>query len=88
MANYRQQTSGSLLAEDTCLACFSELSLCYSATESDLCCGTSSNSVVYVAGSGITTLAGVTGDLFTTSDLTTKAADGYYSDDAAITCTA
>ena len=88
MPNYRQQTSGGLGAASACASCFSQLTLCYSATESGLCCGTPTQSVVYVAGPGITTLASVTGLLYTTSALTTQAAVGYYSDDSGITCTA
>lgn len=86
MANYRQQVSGNLGSVSTCPSCFSQLTLCYSTTEEGLCCGTPSQSIVYVAGAGITTLANVTGLLYTTSDLTTQAADGYYSDDPDINC--
>ena len=88
MPNYRQQTTGNLGAVSACASCFSQLTLCYSATEPGLCCGTPSQSIVYVAGAGVTTLASVTGFLYTTSALTTKAANGYYSDDVGITCTA
>jgi len=88
MPNYRQQTSGGLGAVSVCASCFSQLTLCYSATESGLCCGTPTQSIVYVAGAGVTTLASVTGLLYTTSALTTQAAVGYYSDDSGITCTA
>ena len=86
MPNYRQQTTGNLGAVSVCASCYSTLTLCYSATESGLCCGTPSPSVVYVAGAGITTLASVTGLLYTTPALTTQAAVGYYSDDTGITC--
>ena len=88
MPNYRQQTSTTLNPVATCASCFSQLTLCYSATEPGLCCGTPSQSIVYVAGAGVTTLASVTGLLYTTSALTTQAAVGYYSDDSGITCTA
>tara|TARA_R110001599_G_scaffold20978_4_gene78478 strand:- start:2110 stop:2382 length:273 start_codon:yes stop_codon:yes gene_type:complete len=88
MPNYRQQTSGGLGTVSACASCYSALTLCYSATEPGLCCGTPTQSVVYVAGAGITTLASVTGLLYTTSALTTQAAVGYYSDDSGITCTA
>ena len=88
MPNYRQQTSGNLGAVSACASCFSQLTLCYSATEPGLCCGTPTQSIVYVAGAGVTTLASVTGLLYTTSALTTQAAVGYYSDDSGITCTA
>ena len=63
----------------------SELTLCYSLTEDGLCCGTSQGRTVFVQGS-VTNLADVTGDLYSDSTLQTKAADGYYSDDAGITC--
>ena len=87
MPNYRQQSSGSLLASTACASCFSQLTLCYSPTETGLCCGTPTQSIVYVAGAGVTTLASVTGLLYTTSALTTQAADGYYSDDPGVLCT-
>lgn len=87
MPNYRQQTSGSLLAQATCASCFSQLILCYAATADDLCCGTSIQKTVFAAGTGITTLAAVTGLLYDTNALQTPAVDGFYSDDAGISCT-
>ena len=66
---------------------YTELTLCYAGTEADLCCGTSESRTVFAAGN-VANLASVTGLLYTTSALATKAADGYYSDDSGITCTA
>jgi hypothetical protein len=79
----------SLLSElnlDDFLLSYTELTLCYALTEADLCCGTSESRTVFVSGD-VANLASVTGDLYTDATLQTKAADGYYSDDAGISCT-
>ena len=67
---------------------FSQLTLCFSTLKNSLCCGTSTQSIVYVAyQSGTPTLANVTGLLYSNNTLTTQAATGFYSEDASITCT-
>ncbi len=79
----------SLLSElnlDDFLFSYTELTLCYALTEADLCCGTSESRTVFVSGN-VSDLASVTGDLYADATLQTKAADGYYSDDAGISCT-
>ena len=77
----------SVLNLDNFLLSYTELTLCYAATETALCCGTSESRTVFVQGD-VANLAGVTGDLYTNATFQTKAADGYYSDDVSITCTA
>ena len=64
---------------------YTELTLCYAVTETALCCGNSISVTVFVL-EDVANLAGVTGDLYTDNTFQTKAADGYYSDDAGITC--
>ena len=75
----------SVLNLDNFLLSYTELALCYAQTEDDLCCGTSQPRTVFVQGD-VANLASVTGDLYTDNTFQTKAADGYYSDDAGITC--
>ena len=75
----------SVLNLDNFLLSYTELTLCYAATETALCCGTSESRTVFVQGD-VTNLAGVTGDLYTDATFQTKAADGYYSDDSGISC--
>ena len=77
----------SVLNLDNFLLSYTELTLCYATTETALCCGTSESRTVFVQGD-VANLAGVTGDLYTNATFQTKAADGYYSDDVSITCTA
>jgi hypothetical protein len=87
--NIYQVGTQSLLSElnlDDFLLSYTELTLCYALTEADLCCGTSESRTVFVSGD-VANLASVTGDLYTDATLQTKAADGYYSDDAGISCT-
>ena len=90
MPNYRQQTATSLGSTTACPSCapiYSSLSLCFSSVSADaLCCGNSTSVTVYVAGAGVTTLASVTGLLYTTTALNVEAAVGFYSDDAGISC--
>ena len=74
-----------MLNLDNFLLSYTELTLCYAATETALCCGTSESRTVFVQGD-VTNLAGVTGDLYTDATFQTKAADGYYSDDSGISC--
>jgi hypothetical protein len=79
----------SLLSElnlDDFLLSYTELTLCYALTETALCCGTSESRTVFASGD-VADLASVTGDLYADATLQTKAADGYYSDDAGISCT-
>ena len=75
----------SVLNLDNFLLSYTELTLCYAATETALCCGTSESRTIFVQGD-VANLAGVTGDLYTDATLQTKAADGYYSDDSGISC--
>ena len=75
----------SVLNLDNFLLSYTELTLCYAATETALCCGTSESRTVFVQGDAAN-LAGVTGDLYTDATFQTKAADGYYSDDPGISC--
>ena len=78
MANYRQQTNSVLQASSACTSCFSTLTLCYSATENGLCCDTPTSVIVYVpSGETFATAS----NLYATSDLTTLADAGFYSDD-------
>lgn len=89
MPNYRQQTTTSLGTSTACPSCtptFSQLTLCFAATENTLCCGTSTQSIVYVGYQANPTLANVTGLLYSNNTLTTQATAGFYSDDAGITC--
>ena len=87
MPNYRQQTSGGLGTVSACASCYSSLSLCFSSVSADeLCCGNSTSVTVFVAGAGVTTLASVTGLLYTTSALDVEAAVGFYSDDLSGGC--
>ena len=76
----------SVLNLDNFLLSYTELTLCYAATETALCCGTSESRTVFVQGDAAN-LASVTGLLYTTSDLDVEAQDGFYSDDVSITCT-
>ena len=90
MPNYRQQTTTSLGTSTACPSCtptFSQLTLCFATTENTLCCGTSTQSIVYVGYQANPTLANVTGLLYSNNTLTTQATAGFYSDDAGITCT-
>ena len=64
---------------------YTELTLCYAVTETALCCGNSISVTVFVL-EDVANLDSVTGDLYTDNTFQTKAADGYYSDDAGITC--
>ena len=75
----------SVLNLDNFLLSYTELTLCYAATETALCCGTSESRTIFVQGD-VANLAGVTGDLYTDATFQTKAADGYYSDDSGISC--
>ena len=90
MPNYRQQTATSLGSTTACPSCapiYSSLSLCFSSVSADaLCCGNSTSVTVYVAGTGVTTLASVTGLLYTTTALNVEAAVGFYSDDLSGGC--
>lgn len=89
MPNYRQQTTTSLGTSTACPSCtptFSQLTLCFATTENTLCCGTSTQSIVYVGYQANPTLANVTGLLYSNNTLTTQATAGFYSDDAGITC--
>jgi len=87
MPNYRQQTTGNLGTVSACASCYSSLSLCFSSVSAnELCCGNSTSVTVFVAGTGITTLASVTGFLYTTSALDVEAAVGFYSDDLSGGC--
>lgn len=70
---------------DNFLLSYTELTLCYALTEDDLCCGTSGPRTVFVP-EEVASLADVTGDLYTDITFQTKAADGYYTDDAGISC--
>ena len=87
---YRGQLSGLLgpsVACESCAPIYSSLSLCFdSVSANELCCGNPTSVTVFVAGAGVTTLASVTGSLYTTSALDVKAAVGFYSDDAGISC--
>ena len=75
----------SVLNLDNFLLSYTELTLCYAATETALCCGTSESRTVFVQGDAAN-LASVTGDLYTDATFQTKVADGYYSDDSGISC--
>ena len=87
MPNYRQQTTGNLGSVTACASCYSSLSLCFSSVSAnELCCGNSTSVTVFVAGAGVTTLASVTGLLYTTSALDVEAAVGFYSDDLSGGC--
>lgn len=70
---------------DNFLLSYTKLTLCYASTETALCCGASESRTVFVQGD-VTTLAEVTGALYTDATFQTKAADGYYSDDPSISC--
>jgi hypothetical protein len=87
---YRRQLSGLLgpsVACESCAPIYSSLSLCFSSVSAnELCCGNSTSVTVFVAGTGITTLASVTGFLYTTSALDVEAAVGFYSDDLSGGC--
>jgi len=79
---YKQQNNGTLGASTTCPACppdSTQISLCYSnVSADDLCCGSPVQRNVYIA-SGTTweTAPGY----FQDSNLTTPAANGFYSGD-------
>ena len=75
----------SVLNLDNFLLSYTELTLCYAATETALCCGNSISVTVFVL-EDVANLASVTGDLYTDNTFQTKAADGYYSDDTGISC--
>jgi len=82
MANFRQQTGGTLGTVNACDACVIELILCYSATETGLCCGNPTQVTVFTQQTGsVTDLASATGLLYTESGLSNLAPNGYYSDD-------
>ena len=87
---YRRQLSGLLgpsVACESCAPSYSSLSLCFSSVSAnELCCGNSTSVTVFVAGAGVTTLASVTGLLYTTSALNVEAAVGFYSDDLSGGC--
>ena len=87
---YRRQLSGLLgpsVACESCAPIYSSLSLCFSSVSADaLCCGNPTSVTVFVAGAGVTTLASVTGLLYTTSALDVEAAVGFYSDDLSGGC--
>tara|TARA_B110000908_G_scaffold71095_1_gene85765 strand:- start:1426 stop:1683 length:258 start_codon:yes stop_codon:yes gene_type:complete len=82
MATYRQQTGATLGSSQTCATCSTQLLLCYATTTTTLCCGTSATATVYVA-SGATFATAI--NLYSDAALTTLAAAGYYSSNAA-TC--
>ena len=79
MANYRQQTGGTLGSSQTCPTCSTQLTLCYATTTNALCCGTSTTATVYVAAGANFATATL---LYSDAALTTIAAAGYYSSDA------
>lgn len=83
MANYRQLTTGTLGASNSCPQCYTTLVLCYSASgPTDLCCGSSNTAIVYVP-AGQTFNSGTSSDantLYATSDFQSVAPDGWYSD--------
>tara|TARA_R110002020_G_scaffold62942_6_gene167910 strand:+ start:9811 stop:10068 length:258 start_codon:yes stop_codon:yes gene_type:complete len=83
MANYRQQTGGTLGTSQTCPTCSTQLILCYATTANTVCCGTSTTATVYVAAGATFATATL---LYSDAALTTIAAAGYYSTDAG-TCT-
>ena len=87
--NYRRQLNGLLGPLVLCQTCQQDVTLfnlCFAVTENDLCCDTSTPVVVYAAGLNVANLSSVVGDLYKDSFLQIKADNGFYSDDAGITC--
>ena len=87
--NYRRQLNGLLGPLVLCQTCQPDVTLfnlCFAVTENDLCCDTSTPVVVYAAGLNVANLSSVVGDLYKDSFLQIKADNGFYSDDAGITC--
>ena len=85
----RQQLNGVLLNAQACSTCQPDVTLfnlCFAVTENDLCCDTSTSVAVYAAGLNVANLSSVVGDLYKDSFLQIKADNGFYSDDAGITC--
>jgi hypothetical protein len=85
----RQQLNGVLLNAQACSTCQPDVTLfnlCFAVTENDLCCDTSTPVAVYAAGLNVANLSSVVGDLYKDSFLQIKADNGFYSDDAGITC--
>ena len=77
--DYRTQTGGSLVAGSTaCSSCRTGITLCYSTTLNNTCCGTSAAVVVYIPNGETFDSASV---LYANSTGSTVAAQGYYSDD-------
>jgi hypothetical protein len=83
MGNYRLQTSNSIGGEIACSTCATQLTLCYSSTSYELCCGQPAAAVVFIPSNK--TFATAT-DLFTSDAMTTKAPVGFYSDDQPTAC--
>lgn len=87
--NYRRQLNGLLGPLVLCQTCQQDVTLfnlCFAVTENDLCCDTSTSVAVYAAGLNVANLSSVVGDLYKDSFLQIKADNGFYSDDAGITC--
>ena len=82
----RQLLNCSLLPQQTCSSCSTELSLCFSATSADeLCCGTATPLTIWIDSGYVFDTAP---DLFTTSAMDVKAATGWYSNDLVAGCSA